>query len=304
MARRLKKEKYWVRTVDINEFEYGSLDVDDYVIGDLRNMETCLSMSLIKGKPFDECYQFAYWMGGAGVIFTGDHDWEIMHHSALVDLNMVEACRINKTKKIFMSSSACGYPAYNQTDPDNPKCPEESIYPAQPDSDYGFTKLFSERLYQAYMRNHNMNIKIARFHNIFGPEGSWNNGKEKAPAALSRKIASAKNGGTIEIWGPGSQTRSFLYIDECLEGVRRLMGSDFTGPVNIGSDEMISINNLARLIMDIAGKKLKIKNIPGPMGVMGRNSDNRLIQEKLGWAPSRPLREGLEHLYRWIEKQI
>jgi nucleoside-diphosphate-sugar epimerase len=304
MALRLKKEGYWVRTIDIAEYEYGKLNIDEYIIGDLRDMNVCLKYTLVNGQPFDEVYQFAYRMGGAGIVFSGGYDAEIMHDSALIDINIAEACRINRAKKIFSASSACTYPSYNQTDPLNPKCSEKSAYPADPDSDYGFTKLFGERLYQAYHRNHKLNIRIARFHNIFGECGSWNNGKEKAPSALCRKIAMAKDGNIIEIWGPGSQTRSFLYIDECLEGIRRLMNSDFIGPVNIGSEEMISINDLARMIMDIADKKLTIKNVPGPMGVMGRNSDNHLIQEKLGWAPSKPLREGMEKLYKWIDEQV
>jgi GDP-D-mannose 3',5'-epimerase len=243
-------------------------------------------------------------MGGAGFVFSGTHDADIMHNSALINLNMVEACYKAGVKKIFYSSSACMYPEYNQRDPDNPRCSEDSAYPASPDSEYGWEKLFSEHLYLAFMRNYGMNVRIARFHNIFGPEGSWNDGREKAPAAFCRKVAETPDGGKIEMWGDGIQTRSFLYIDECLEGIRRLMKSDFTGPVNIGSEEMVSINQLAEMIMKIAGKHQTIKHIPGPLGVRGRNSDNRLIQEKLGWKPSAPLADGLKKTYNWIKKMV
>jgi nucleoside-diphosphate-sugar epimerase len=254
-------------------------------------------------EGIDEVYQLAADMGGAGYIFTGEHDACVMHNSATINLNVLEAGRLAGVKKFFYSSSACMYPEYNQMDPLNPKCSEDSAYPAAPDSEYGWEKLFSERLYLAYMRNYAIQVRIARFHNIFGPEGTWDGGKEKAPAAVCRKVAQTPNGGEIEIWGDGLQTRSFLYIDECLEGVRRLMDSDFPGPVNIGSEEMVTINQLATMIIDIAGKKLSVRHIPGPLGVRGRNSDNRLICEKLGWAPSRPLREGLEKTYHWIEEQ-
>ncbi|MEE9118769.1 MAG: NAD-dependent epimerase/dehydratase family protein, partial [Calditrichia bacterium] len=255
--------------------------------------------------PFDEVYQLDADMGGSGYIFTGEHDADVMHNSAMINLNMVDICCKAGVKKIFYSSSACVYPQYNQIDPDNPKCSEDSTYPAAPDSEYGWEKLFSERMYLSYYRNNGLAVRITRFHNVFGPEGAWNDGREKVPAALCRKVAEAQNGGEIEIWGDGKQTRSFLYIDECLEGVRRLMDSDFTGPVNIGSDEMITINGLAEIIMDIAGKeKLTIKHIDGPMGVRGRTSDNRLIHEKLGWKPKLPLRDGLAKTYQWIERQI
>lgn len=305
IAQKLKRSGYWVRTADIQEYQHGILDVNDYVIADLRDINKCIEVFKSPDSlPWDEVYCMAAWMGGAAVIFTGNNDAMIAHDSALLDINSAEMCQKYKPQKIFFSSSACVYNEHNQLDPNNPLCSEASAYPANPDSTYGKTKLWSETLYQSYAKNYNLNIKIARFHNIFGPETAWNNGKEKAPAALCRKVAETPEGGNIEIWGPGTQTRSFLYIDECLEGVDRLMASDFTGPVNIGSTEMISINNLAKLIMDIAGKKLGIKNIPGPMGVMGRNSDNTLIQEKLGWAPSKPLRYGLEKLYQWIEKRV
>jgi nucleoside-diphosphate-sugar epimerase len=252
----------------------------------------------------DEIYQFAADMGGAGYIFTGEHDADVMHNSATVNLNTVHFGVKAGVKKFFYSSSACMYPEYNQTDPLNPKCSEDSAYPAAPDSEYGWEKLFSERLYLSYMRNYGAAVRIARFHNIFGIEGTWTGGKEKAPAALCRKVAEADDGGEIEIWGDGKQTRSFLYIDECIEGVRRLMESEFTGPVNIGSEEMVSINQLAEMVMQIAGKKLSIKHVSGPLGVRGRNSDNRLIAEKLGWKPSRSLREGLEKTYCWIEEKV
>ena len=239
-------------------------------------------------------------------MFTGDNDAAIMHNSALINLNVLETCRKTGNKRIFFSSSACIYPKYNQEDPDNPNCAEDSAYPAMPDSEYGWEKLFSERLYLAYHRNYGMEVRIARYHNIFGPEGSWNDGREKAPAALCRKVAVAKLKGLdyIEIWGDGKQTRTFLYIDECLEGTVRLMRSDWTGPVNIGSEEMVTINQLAEMIMEIAGVKLEIKHVPGPQGVRGRKSDNRLIFRKLGWKPSMPLRKGLEITYRWIEEQV
>ena len=249
-------------------------------------------------------YQLAADMGGAGYIFTGEHDAAVMHNSATISLNMLEAGRLAGVKKLFYSSSACIYPEYNQLDPANPKCSEDSAYPAAPDSEYGWEKLFSERLYLAYLRNYGIEVRIARFHNIFGPEGAWRDGREKAPAAICRKVAEAVDGGEIEIWGDGEQTRSFLYIDECLEGVRRLMESPFTGPVNIGSEEMVTINQLAAIVMDIASKRLTVKHVPGPLGVRGRNSDNHLIREKLGWAPSRPLREGLEKTYAWISAQV
>jgi nucleoside-diphosphate-sugar epimerase len=243
-------------------------------------------------------------MGGAGYVFTGEHDAAIMHNSATVNLNTLEFGHKAGVRKFFYSSSACMYPEYNQKDPDNPNCAEDSAYPAAPDSEYGWEKLFSERLYLAYRRNYGVPVRVARFHNIFGPEGTWNGGKEKAPAALCRKVAETPAGGEIEIWGDGLQTRSFLFIDECLEAVRRLMDSDFTGPVNIGSDEMVSINQLAEMAMRLAEKPLRIKHIPGPLGVRGRNSDNRLIRQRLGWAPSRPLCEGLETTYRWIDEQV
>ncbi len=303
MVRRLKNEGFWVRGVDLKYPEFCDVEADDFMIGDLRDPYVCRH---VVDQPFDEVYQFAADMGGAGYVFTGENDANIMHNSGLININIVEACYRRNVKRIFYSSSACIYPKYNQEDPDNPNCAEDSAYPAMPDSDYGWEKLFSEHLYLAFHRNYGMEVRIARYHNIFGPEGSWNDGREKAPAALCRKVAVAKLKGEdfIEVWGDGKQTRSFLYIDECLEGTIRLTRSDWTGPVNIGSDEMVTINQLAEMIMEIAGVKLNIKHIPGPQGVRGRNSDNRLIHEKLGWKPAQPLRVGLEKTYKWIEEQV
>lgn len=301
LVKKLKREGFWVRGVDLKYPEFSETEADDFVIGDLRDPVLCQNVT---DRAFDEVYQLAADMGGAGFVFTGEHDSEIMHNSAMINLNMVDTCCKAQVKKIFYSSSACVYPDYNQKDPDNPKCSEDSVYPAAPDSEYGWEKLFSERMYLSYYRNNGLQIRIARLHNIFGPEGSWNDGREKAPAALCRKVAEAPKGGEIEIWGDGKQTRSFLCIDECLEGVKRFMYSDFVGPVNIGSEEMITINQLAQIIMEIAGKKLTIKHIPGPEGVRGRNSDNTLIRKVLHWAPSLSLREGIAKTYPWIEKQV
>jgi len=301
MVERLKNEGFWVRGIDLKYPEFGETEADDFVIGDLRDPHICRS---VVDRHFEEVYQFAADMGGAGFVFTGDNDADIMHNSALINLNMIEACQKRNVRRIFYSSSACIYPEYNQQDPDNPKTAEDSAYPAQPDSDYGWEKLFSEHLYLAFHRNYGMEVRIARYHNIFGPKGSWNDGREKAPAALCRKVAEAKDGGEIEMWGDGAQTRSFLYIDECLEGTLKLMRSDWTGPINIGSEEMVSINKLAGMIMEIAGKHLSIKHIPGPLGVRGRNSDNHLINEKLGWKPSQSLAQGLRNTYPWIEEQV
>lgn len=302
LVRRLQSEGYWVRGVDLKENEFGNDTADDFVLGDLRDPRVCEALF---DRHIDEVYQLAADMGGAGYIFTGDHDAAVMHNSGTINLNMIEASRKAGVGKIFYSSSACMYPEYNQTDPDNPKCSEDSAYPAMPDSEYGWEKLFSERLYLAYHRNYGMEVRVARFHNIFGPQGTWTGGKEKAPAAICRKVAEAEDGGSIEIWGDGKQTRSFLYIDECLEGVRRLMESDFLGPVNIGSEEMVSINQLVDTVSEIAGKTLvKEHDLTKPQGVRGRNSDNALIREKLGWAPSEPLKVGLERTYKWIEEQV
>jgi nucleoside-diphosphate-sugar epimerase len=301
LVNRLKKEGYWVKGVDLKTNEYGNDQADEFVTGDLRDP---VVSNEILADGFDEVYQLAADMGGAGYIFTGEHDADVMHNSALCNINVLSASQRTGVKKIFYSSSACMYPEYNQMDPDNPKCSEDSAYPAAPDSEYGWEKLFSERLYLSYQRNYGIQVRIARFHNIFGPQGTWMGGKEKAPAAMCRKVAEARENGAIEVWGDGKQTRSFLYIDECLEAVRRLMLSDFSGPVNIGSEEMISINDFAKMVIDISGKKLKINNISGPLGVRGRNSDNRLIQEELGWKPSQSLRKGMELTYAWVSAKV
>jgi GDP-D-mannose 3',5'-epimerase len=301
LVKRLKREGFWVRGVDLKYPEFSETVADDFVIGDLREQNFCRD---IVDRRFDEVYQLAADMGGAGYIFTGLHDADIMHNSATINLNMLDACQKRNVKRVFYSSSACMYPAYNQEDPDNPNCAEASAYPAAPDSEHGWEKLFSERLYLAYGRNHGMECRVARYHNIFGPEGTWNGGREKAPAAICRKVAESRDGGTIEIWGDGKQTRSFLYIDECVEGTLRLARSRETGPFNIGSEEMVTINQLAQLAMEIADKRLKVLRIPGPLGVRGRNSNNSLIAEKLGWAPSAHLVDGLRTTYRWIENQV
>ncbi len=301
MVERLKKEEFWVRGVDLKFPEFGETVADDFVIGDLREPNVCRQAV---DRRFNEVYQFAADMGGAGYVFTGEHDADIMHNSALINLNMLEACLKRNVKRIFYSSSACIYPEYNQRDPQNPNCAEDSALPANPDSEYGWEKFFSERLYLAFHRNYGVEARIARYHNIFGPEGTWNGGREKAPAAICRKVAEAPNFGEIEIWGNGNQTRSFLYIDECLEGTLRLTRSASTGPFNIGSEEMVTINQLAQMVMEIAGKKLDLKHIDGPLGVQGRNSDNRLIYKALNWKPSQPFRVGLEITYRWIEEQV
>lgn len=301
LVKNLKRKGFWVRGVDLKYPEFSETAADDFIIGDLRDTGVCRDVVDI---CFDETYQLAADMGGAGFIFTGEHDSEVMHNSATINLNMVDVSCKRGVGKMFYSSSACIYPEHNQTDPDNPLCSEESAYPAAPDSEYGWEKLFSERMYLAYHRNNGLEMRIARFHNIFGPEGTWSGGREKAPAAFCRKVAETPEGGSIEIWGDGEQTRSFLYVDECLDGMRRLMDSDFTGPVNIGSEEMVTINELAEMIMSIAGKELAIEHIPGPLGVRGRNSDNRLISARLGWKPTRPLREGMRKTYRWIRDQV
>ena len=300
LVNRLKKEGFWVRGIDLKENEYGNNNADELIIGDLRDPET--AKKAVKG--IDEVYQLAADMGGAGYIFTGEHDADVMNNSALCNLNVLGASQKEGVKKIFYSSSACMYPEYNQMDPNNPKCTEDSAYPAAPDSEYGWEKLFSERLYLSYQRNYGIEVRIARFHNIFWPQGTWTGGKEKAPAAMCRKAVEAKDGSHIEVWGDGKQTRSFLYIDECIEAVLRLMNSNFTGPVNIGSEEMISINDFAKMAIEISGKKIDIKNIDGPTGVRGRNSDNKLLFEKLNWQPSLSLKEGMEKTYKWIESQI
>lgn len=311
MCKRLKSEGYWVRGVDIKYHDFFDITkvCDDFVQGDLRDREVVrkVFMHPIEGHPVfvpvDEVYQFAADMGGAGFIFTGENDADIMHNSALINLLVAEQAKEQKVGKVFYSSSACMYPEYNQLDPDNPKCSEDSAYPAAPDSEYGWEKLFSERLYLSFARNHGLNVRIARYHNIYGPEGTWQGGREKAPAAFCRKAAQAPRRGEIEVWGDGSRTRSFLYIDECIEATRRLMDSDFEGPVNIGSEEMITIQDFAHLVIGLSGKELSIKNIDGPLGVHGRNSDNNLYEKMIGWKVSGPLRTGMEKTYEWILEQ-
>lgn len=315
MMKRLKSEGHWVRAVDLKEHEFfdGYEVADEFVVGDLRDPLVC---DKVVTEDLDEIYQFAADMGGAGFVFTGENDADIMHNSAMINLNIAEQCVKKGVNKIFYSSSACMYPEHNQLDPDNPNCKEDSAYPANPDSEYGWEKLFSERLWFAFARNYGLDVKVARYHNIFGPEGTWDGGREKAPAAFCRKAAMAKDGEKIEVWGDGKQTRSFLYIDECIEATRRLMdSSDFSGPVNIGSEEMIAINDFAQMTIQISGKDVAMNNIQGqeflekygfpcPVGVKGRNSDNELIREKLMWNYEQPLIDGMKKTYKWISKQI
>ena len=325
MVKRLRAEGYWVRGVDLKYPEFSATEAHEFIQGDLRDMrfvERCIRYagpynnfyaSIVDKflQPFDEIYQFAADMGGAGFVFTGENDADIMHNSASINLNVLEAVRqfnqlkeVNTTK-VFYSGSACMYPEHNQLDPDNPDCREESAYPANPDSEYGWEKLFSERLYLAYHRNHNILVRIARYHNIFGPEGTWQGGREKAPAAICRKVAYLpEEGGTVEVWGDGLQTRSFLFIDECIEATRRLMDSDFIGPVNIGSEEMVTINQLVDTVAKVANKKVeKLHRLDAPLGVRGRNSNNDLIREKLGWDYSQSLEKGIVKTYNWIKEQ-
>lgn len=305
LVRRLKNEGYWVRGADLKDPEFSVHCADDFVLCDLRREADVKYVIDFDGEQFDEIYQLAADMGGAGYIFTGNNDADIMHNSASINLMVLDQVvkhSFEPKPRIFYSSSACMYPEHNQLDPDNPNCEESSAYPANPDSEYGWEKLFSERMYLAYARNFNLQVRIARFHNIYGPEGIYKGGKEKAPAAICRKVIEATD--TIDIWGDGLQTRSFLYIDECIEGVRRLMKSDFQGPVNIGSDEMVTINDLVNIACSIENKQLKINHISGPTGVRGRNSDNKLIKEKLNWTPNYPLNKGIESTYKWIKSQM
>ena len=302
LVKKLKKQGHWVRAVDIKQHEFSTSPADEFIVGDLTDQQI---VKKVLDQHFDEVYQLAADMGGAGYIFTGENDANLMFNSASINLNIIHQAVLHGVGKIFYSSSACIYPAYNQTDPSNPNCAEGSAYPAEPDSDYGWEKLFSERLYQAFARNHGLKIRIGRFHNVFGPEGAWCDGKEKAPAAICRKVAEAPDGGAVEVWGDGLQTRSFLYIDECLEAVERFMNAEFEGPLNIGSEEMVSINELTKKVIAISGKNLAIKNIPVTyQGVRGRRSDNTLIKHELNWAPSQPLNKGLEKTYSWIESQV
>lgn len=297
----LKSQGYYVVGADLKYPEYNKTDADEFYISDLRDP---LNVEKLLTKDTYEVYQLAADMGGAGYIFTGDNDADIMHNSAMINLNICNEMIKKMISRVFYTSSACMYPAHNQLDPDNPLLSEDSAYPANPDSEYGWEKLFSERLYMSYARNYGLRVRISRLHNVFGPYGSWNNGKEKAPAALCRKVAENKNGGIVEIWGPGNQTRSFLYIDECIEGIHRIMASECDIPLNLGSERMISINNLLFLIAELADKTVSIKNVPGPVGVMGRNSDNTLIKELIGWSPRDNLEDGLIKTYNWINSQL
>ena len=315
LAKRLKEEGYWVRIVDIKKHEYFNHDdiCHEFVLGDLRDP---VIVSHVIDEGIDELYQLAADMGGAGYIFTGDNDANVMHNSALINLNVAHEATKKGVKRVFYSSSACMYPSHNQEDPHNPNCEESSAYPANPDSEYGWEKLFSERLFLAFNRNYKLDVRVARFHNIFGPYGTWKGGKEKAPAAMCRKAAEAEEGGEIEVWGDGLQTRSFLYIDECLEMTLRFMRQDiFLGPVNIGSEEMVTINQLAKLAIEASNKDITINNIEGeefktkygfkcPVGVRGRNSDNKLYKEQIGWEPTQPLQEGIVRTFQWINKQV
>jgi len=301
LVRRLVKEGNWVRGVDQKRPEFGDTDAQEFIVGDLRDPNV---VNQVVDKSIDEVYQLAADMGGAAFIFTGDNDAALMHNSGLINLLVVHRCHEVGTKKVLYTSSACIYPAYNQEDPNNPICSEASAYPAAPDSEYGWEKLFSERLYLAHARNFGMKVRVARLHNIFGEQSTWQGGREKAPAAICRKVAETPEGGTIEIWGDGKQTRSFLYIDECLEGLSRLMQSDFEGPLNIGSTEMISIGDLTKMVIALSGKKINIKYVSGPLGVRGRNSDNTLIQQKLNWKPSASLKTGMTRLYTWVADQV
>ena len=312
IVKRLKSEGYWVRGVDIKKNEYQDFS-DEFILGNLTDSNVVKS---VISENADEVYQLAADMGGALYIFTGNNDANVMHNSALINLNVVHECVKKKVKKVFYSSSACAYPEYNQMDPNNPKCAEKDAYPAEPDSEYGWEKLFSERLYLTYNRNHKLDVRVARFHNIFGPCGTYKGGKEKAPAAMCRKAIETVDGGELEVWGDGQQTRSFLYIDECVESVLRFMRQDsFLGPVNIGSEEMVTINELAQIAINLTGKNIKIKNLAGeefkqkygfkcPTGVRGRNSDNTLYREKMGWEPSQPLEVGIEKTFNWINRQL
>jgi nucleoside-diphosphate-sugar epimerase len=314
LAKRLKEEGNHVRICDIKKHEYFYHDeiCHEFILGDLTDPKV---VDTVIEEGVDEVYQLAADMGGALYIFTGENDANLMHNSATINLNVSRECVKKNVKKVFYSSSACMYPEHNQLDPENPNCEESSAYPANPDSEYGWEKLFSERVFLAYNRNYGLNVRIARFHNIFGPQGTWTGGREKSPAAMCRKVAEAKEGDVIEVWGNGLQTRSFLYVDECVEAVLRLMNSDFTGPVNIGSEEMVTINQLAEMAIDISGKNLIIENIEGeefvkkygfkcPLGVKGRNSDNALYREKIGWEVNQPLLVGLQKTYNWISTKV
>jgi nucleoside-diphosphate-sugar epimerase len=300
LVRRLRQDGLWVRGVDQKPLEFAPSEADEFVVGDLRDSDFCRD---VFDQRFDEVFQLAADMGGIEYTHARVYDAAIMHNSTRINLNVLDNVRRKEIKRVFFSSSACIYPDYNQQDPEKPNCAEDTAYPAAPDSEYGWEKLYAERLYLVHGRCYGIEPRIARFHNVFGPEGPWQGGREKAPAALCRKIAETRDGGTIDIIGEGKQSRTFLFVSECVEGTLRLMRSDVIGPLNIGSDELITIDTLADMIMDIAGKKLRKRYIPGPVGVRGRSSDNRLIRQKLDWAPSQPVRIGLELTYRWIEEQ-
>ncbi len=303
LAKRLKSEGYWVRCVDIKPHEYFNHEdiCNDFIVGDLRNYNLVKSALIIGNQGVDEVYQLAADMGGAGYLFTGENDANVMHNSTLINLNVLKVCSEFGIEKVLYTSSACVYPEYNQMDENNPSCVEDSVYPAEPDSEYGWEKLYGERLYLSFRKNYGIDTKIARLHNIFGPMGTYDGGKEKAPAAICRKVVTSTEGDTIEVWGDGKQTRSFLYVDECVEGLRRLMKSEVTTPINVGSEEMISINDFTKMIIRISGKNINIKNIDGPLGVRGRNSDNKLIKQLLGWEPTEKLETGIKKLYQWLE---
>jgi len=301
LVEKLKEQGHYVIAADLHKPLYSESLADAFHIMDLREQDKVRKLIT---SDIDEIYQLAADMGGAGYIFTGEHDADIMHNSCQINLNILDSMVKVGVKNIFYSSSACMYPSYNQENPDNPLLTEDSAYPANPDSEYGWEKLFSERLYMTYAKNYGLQVHIARFHNIFGPRGSWNNGKEKAPAALCRKVALCKDNGVIDVWGPGNQTRSFLFIDECIEGIQRIMASDYNNPLNLGSTRMISINQLVLLIGQVVGKNVTIRNIDGPIGVMGRNSDNKLIKEMINWEPNENLEAGIKKTYTWIEQQI
>jgi nucleoside-diphosphate-sugar epimerase len=297
----LKEKGYYVIGADLKKSEYWDSQADEFHVMDLRNSA---NVEKIVTSDLYEIYQLAADMGGAGYIFTGENDADIMHNSATINLNILHEMVKKGVKRVFYTSSACMYPEHNQLDSNNPHCEESSAYPANPDSEYGWEKLFSERLFMAFAKNYGIRVRIARLHNVFGPYGSWNNGKEKAPAALCRKVAQTKTGGTIDVWGPGTQTRSFLFINECLEGIHKIVASDYNKPLNLGSERMISINELVHLIANLAGKEVKINNIPGPLGVMGRNSHNDLIKKEVGWAPPDNLEYGIQQTYRWIKGML
>ena len=297
----LKRLGHRVKGIDLKYPEFSQSPADEFVIGDLRSYDLCKEHLT---SEIDEIYQLAADMGGAGYLFTGENDYDVVHNSAMINLNVSKCAIENKIKKVFFSSSACIYPKINQQDPDNPDCAESTAYPADPDSEYGWEKLFSERLYASAHRNHNIEIRIARFHNVYGPEGTFQSGKEKAPAALCRKVAVAKAVDTIDIWGTGSQTRSFLYIDDCIRGVLQLMDSDYKEPLNIGSEEMVSINALAQLIIQDSGKTISLHHIEGPIGVMGRTSNNDKVTTTIGWKPRVSLQEGIAKTYTWINEQV